>query len=313
MNMKAAIPLYLSYKESLGEKIRGVRYFLLRFERYINPISELDEIKETDCQNFLNSTGRKNDYHTRYWEDQFCKLERFFIWAFSRNYIHSIPLPKIRPTVTHDFTPYIYTPDELNKIFATALCYRKRYNIEYPYVIQTMLKLTYCLGLRSGETTRLLVEDIDLKNDTIHINETKFYKSRLVTANSQVMKMLKSYLEWRKNLVRENHFVDNHLFLDKRGNGVPQHELQQAFRLICSKVNIVRNDGKNVRLHDLRHSFATHRLIQWYEEGADVQTLLPILSTYLGHSHLADTSVYLSMTHELLQKANIRFKTYVES
>ena len=116
MNMKEAIPLYLSYKESLGEKIRSVRYFLLRFERYINPIAGLDEIKETDCQNFLNSTGRKNDYHTRYWEYQFCKHERFFLWAFSRNYIHSIPLPKIRPTITHDFTPYIYSPDELNKI-----------------------------------------------------------------------------------------------------------------------------------------------------------------------------------------------------
>ena len=63
-----------------------------------------------------------------------------------------------------------------------------------------------------------------------------------------------------------------------------------------------------MRLHDLRHSFATHRLVQWYKEGADVQTLLPVLSTYLGHSHLEDT-----MTHELLDKANICFKTYVES
>ena len=77
MNIKEAITLYLSYKESLGEKIRGVRYFLLRFERYINPIVDLDEIKETDCQNFLNSTGRKSNSYTRYWDDQFCKLERF--------------------------------------------------------------------------------------------------------------------------------------------------------------------------------------------------------------------------------------------
>lgn len=257
--------------------------------------------------------GRKNNNYTRYWDYQFCKLERFFVWAFSRKFIHSIPLPKIRPTIRHDFTPYIYSTDELNKIFATALCYRQRYNIEYPYVIQTMLKLTYCLGLRSGETTRLLVEDIDLNNDLLYINETKFHKSRLVTANAPVMKMLKLYLDWRKSIVKENHFVNNHLFLDKRGNGVPQHELQQAFRLICTKANIVRKDGKNVRLHDLRHSFATHRLVKWYKEGADVQTLLPVLSTYLGHSHLEDTSIYLSMTHELLDKANIRFKTYVES
>ena len=68
-----------------------------------------------------------------------------------------------------------------------------------------------------------------------------------------------------------------------------------------------------ITFHDLRHSFATHRLVQWYKEGADVQTLLPVLSTYLGHSHLEDTSIYLSMTHELLDKANICFKTYVES
>lgn len=109
MNIKEAIHLYLSYKESLGEKIRDVRYFLLRFERYINPIVELDEIKETDCQNFLNCKGRKNNNYTRYWDYQFCKLERFFVWAFSRKFMHSIPLPKIRPTIRHDFTPYIYS------------------------------------------------------------------------------------------------------------------------------------------------------------------------------------------------------------
>jgi hypothetical protein len=35
-------------------------------------------------------------------------------------------------------------------------------------------------------------------------------------------------------------------------------------------------------LHDLRATFAVHRLIAWYRDGADVQRLLPLLSTYLG-------------------------------
>ena len=74
------------------------------------------------------------------------------------------------------------------------------------------------------------------------------------------MKMLKLYLDWRKSIVKENHFVNNHLFLDKRGNGVPQHELQQAFRLICTKANIVRKDGKNVRLHCSRHTIYSYSL-----------------------------------------------------
>ena len=100
----------------------------------------------------------------------------------------------------------------------------------------------------------------------LYINETKFHKSRLVTANAPVMKMLKLYLDWRKSIVKENHFVDNHLFLDKRGNGVPQHELQQAFRLICTKANIVRKDGKNVRLHCARNTFVIAPNLSYHSE-----------------------------------------------
>ena len=66
------------------------------------------------------------------------------------------------------------------------------------------------------------------------------------------------------------------------------------------------------RLHDLRHSFATHRLTSWYQ-GADVQRLLPVLATYLGHVNLAGTQVYLSMTPELLREAALRFERYAET
>jgi len=59
-----------------------------------------------------------------------------------------------------------------------------------------------------------------------------------------------------------------------------------------------------------RHSFAVHRLTSWYQEGKDVQRLLPQLSTYLGHRYLAATSVYLTMTPELLTLAAQRFEHY---
>jgi site-specific recombinase XerD len=61
----------------------------------------------------------------------------------------------------------------------------------------------------------------------------------------------------------------------------------------------------------LRHAFAVRRLTSWYRAGADVQRLLPKLSVYLGHAHLAATQVYLSMTPELLAEANARFESYV--
>jgi integrase/recombinase XerD len=56
-----------------------------------------------------------------------------------------------------------------------------------------------------------------------------------------------------------------------------------------------------------------NRLIAWYREGADVQRLLPQLSTYLGHRRIASTQRYLTMIPDLLEQASLRFETYTRS
>lgn len=68
--------------------------------------------------------------------------------------------------------------------------------------------------------------------------------------------------------------------------------------------------NRHARLHDLRHSFAVNRLVAWYREGADVQRLVPHLSTYLGHRRMVSTQRYLTMIPELLEQANRRFEHY---
>ncbi len=84
---------------------------------------------------------------------------------------------------------------------------------------------------------------------------------------------------------------------------------------IRQKAEVLRYDGARYqpRLHDLRHTFAVHRLVAWYKQGADVQRLLPMLATYLGHVHITGTQKYLTMTSELLQEANARFENYALS
>jgi integrase len=75
----------------------------------------------------------------------------------------------------------------------------------------------------------------------------------------------------------------------------------------------VRREGgarRQPRLHDLRHTAAVHRLIAWYDSGADVQALLPKLATYLGHVDLTATQRYLTLTPELLRQASRRFEHY---
>ena len=72
------------------------------------------------------------------------------MWAMARKYMTASPLPKDKPVKHEDFVPHIYSNEELQRIFETASTYRTRFNIEYPEVIQTMLKLTYCQAAFQG-------------------------------------------------------------------------------------------------------------------------------------------------------------------
>jgi integrase len=107
--------------------------------------------------------------------------------------------------------------------------------------------------------------------------------------------------------------MESAFFANRDGTQVRKHNVDHAFKRLLEITGIGRkDDGRRAPcLHALRHTAAVHRLTSWYREGADVQRLLPALSTYLGHAHMDGTSVYLSMTPELLHEASVRFDRYV--
>jgi integrase len=102
--------------------------------------------------------------------------------------------------------------------------------------------------------------------------------------------------------------------VDGQGRPLKDGTVRRAFARVRRSARIIRTDGARYqpRLHDLRHAFAGHRLTAWYRAGADVQRLLPQLSTYLGHLSVASTQVYLTMTPELLREACLRFERYAD-
>ena len=109
-----------------------------------------------------------------------------------------------------------------------------------------------------------------------------------------------------------NNDYEDHLFLNNNNLPLSIHTMRNIFQRIRKKAGLVGYEGSSYlpRLHDLRHTFAVHHLIKWYQEKKDIQKLLPILSTYMGHSQLAHTTVYLSMTADLLREAGARFEQY---
>ena len=68
----------------------------------------------------------------------------------------------------------------------------------------------------------------------------------------------------------------------------------------------LRTPASRPRIHDLRHSFAVHTLIEWHRSAIETESRMAVLSTYLGHVNPAGTYWYLSAAPELMELAAAR-------
>jgi site-specific recombinase XerD len=311
MKLQEIIPQYISYRQSLGEKFNTNARELRCFLNYMGGEKDIYDLDLEICTDFLYAPSGKV---TANWFCKYSALKGLFEWAIARRYTNNIPLPTDKPKRPENILPYIYSNKELKLLFDAALVFQKNRSRIYPQCIRMVLMLTYMLGLRLHEVVSLKIKDVDCDHSLVQINESKFYKSRIVPFNGKVKHLLIEFMDWRKRN-RQPDDSEINLFLDKKNVPVNIDTVRGCFNRIRTKVGISREDDAvyQPRIHDLRHTFAVNRLTSWYREGKDVQKLLPLLSTYLGHKHLAHTSVYLTMTENLLEEANKRFETYINN
>ena len=299
---------YVAYKRALGLKTNGVSSCLLAFCNFVGREKSASEITEDLCISFLKG---KSGCSSGTWRSKHSVLRKFFEWLQARGLVQQIPLPTYKPKAASPFVPHIYSDAELRSMFDAALNYQTVRSANYPQCVRMAIMLCYLLGLRISEALKLTVEDIDFKGRALRIMDSKFSKSRVVTFNQQVGALLEDFMKWRKATFG---------LLAKKSPLLPQRNLapmraanvEIAFRKIrrLAGVAATNGNGRQPRIHDLRHSFAVHRLLAWYRSGKDVQRLLPLLSTYLGHKGLQETSVYLTMIPELLSEASVRFEAF---
>lgn len=238
-------------------------------------------------------------------------LRGFFRYAVSRGYLSASPLPTTVPKLPERYKPYIYSREELRRLFdRTAAAQTRRFQME-SQTFRTLLLLLYGAGLRVSEALSLNLKDVDLQEAVLVIRDTKFFKTRLVPLGSELNDAMKEYAKRRKKS-GPSQSGDTPFFVTRLGARVPLYLLQRAFRRLRTQAGVRREDGARYqpRLHDLRHAAAVHRLTAWYREGKNVQRLLPLLSTYLGHVDIVSTQIYLTVTPELLHEASKRFAKY---
>jgi integrase/recombinase XerD len=310
MKLTQLIAQYVAFRKSLGQDFESDRRRLATFCRFVGESAEIDSVKPPQVAAFL--TGREPI--TGYWHLKYRTLRGFFSYAVTRGYLSTSPLPTTVPKPPARFVPHIYSREELRRLFDGTASYQKHKTriVMEPHTFRAMLLLLYGAGLRVSEALSLNLADVDLQEAVIVIRDTKFYKTRLVPLGSDLNDVMTEYAKQRK---RDGHSQSDNapFFVTKLGARISSRLLRHAFQRLRTHSGVRRKDDPQhqPRLHDLRHAAAVHRLTAWYREGKNVQRLLPLLSTYLGHVDIASTQLYLTMTPELLLEASKRFAQYV--
>ena len=309
MTLLEATEQYIAWQQARGAHFRAGANILHRYCRSVGAEVDCDAVSTEQACAFLAGTGPL----TRYRANKRGVLAGFYRYAISRGFATQSPLPADEPKEPRSAPAYIYSRDELRRLFTAVNGCRKRApQLDAP-TFRALLLLLYGAGLRHGEARRLTCADVDLPGALLTVRETKFYKSRLVPLGSQLARALTEYVALRATEAVP-HAGDAPFLANRDGTSLAPTTVYKAFAALRRAAGVQRPDGaRQPRLHDLRHSFAVHRLTSWYREGKDVQRLLPLLSTYLGHVNVAGTAVYLSMTPELLHEASLRFEHYAES
>ena len=302
MNLQRLIEQYIEFRQSLGTPFVTNAIALRAFGRVMGEEASIADVQPQHVDAFLGEIRPV----TSTWHGKCSRLRTFFQYAVSRGYIAIAPLPTVIPKQPAPFVPYIYTREELRRLLRVIDADRRNTCLA-PATIRTLILVLYGAGLRLREATNLTRADVDLNQLVLTIRRAKLDKTRLVPVGPQLGQALTKYATDAQVRSDEAPF-----FITRMGTAVKPDTLQHNFRILCDRAGIRRTDGdEQPRLHDLRHAFAVHRLTSWYRQGANVQRLLHLLSVYLGHVHIKDTQVYLSMTPELLQEANRRFENYV--
>jgi integrase/recombinase XerD len=191
--------------------------------------------------------------------------------------------------------PYIFSTDTIQRLLQAASELGKR-NTFRGYTYNTFFALLACTGLRVSEAIHLCFQDITA--DGLVIRCSKFRKSRLIPLHETTHAGLERYLLQRRAYTP----LDDHVFVSLRRRPLLLHDAETAFHDIVEKIGLPRGPGlPRPTIHSLRHTFAV-RALETCPDGRDrITKHMLALSTYLGHSKVANTYWYLETTPELMR------------
>jgi integrase/recombinase XerD len=307
--LETQLAAYLNLRDALGFQKRAETILLPEFIAYVNAQENPGPIRaqlalEWACQ---ASAHRGPSGAAR----RLSMARGFLSYLQASAPDTEVPDSGLLPTARRP-KPYLFTPLQLTALLEAAQASRSCRSLR-PHTLATLLGLLASTGLRVGEALRLQIDQVklELHPPQMHILETKFYKSRIVPLHPSTAEHLRHYREQRAR----GHYdgLSDAFFVSEKGQPLKYPALYNWFARLCQRLAIEPTDGgRGPCLMSFRHTFAVTCLQRWYQQGRDVQALLPHLSVYLGHVNPQESYWYLTSAPELLSAAARRFETYAQ-
>lgn len=227
--------------------------------------TELDNEQVLDYLHFVKSNGSPSATFfkfTVYGMRYACKLRGLAYQQFS--------LPSIERT---NKLPVVLNADEVKALIKSCDLLKHK----------LLISLCYGCGLRCAEVRNLLLSDVDTVRGMVHVRQGKGKKDRMLPLGTMLARGISTYIGAEK--------PRRYLFEGQDGSIYSQRGAQWAITQAVKKAGII----KEVSLHTLRHTYATHLL----EQGVNILTI----KTLLGHAHIDTTMIYLHLARPSVNMA----------
>ncbi len=284
-----SIDAYIALRRAVGFQLKTEEHLLHDFARWASERGEthVRTCTATDWAAAGSSTWQR--------ERRLRAVAGFARHARAEDLRHEVPpifvfgRRHVRPR------PHIYSPAEIGRLLDAASRLPATWPLR-PQVFTTLFGLLASTGLRVSEALALRFGDVT--SDGLVIRKTKFNKNRLVPLHETAASALGLYLDLR----RRASTVSDYVLVSPKGDRLPLSTVHHCFYRLTRETGLRSGPGApGPRIHDLRHTFAVRALEACPQDGSPVGWRVRALSTYLGHSNLADTCWYLRATPDLLR------------
>jgi len=301
-----------SFKEwlqALGYSWQGVYYMPIQVRGLLNYLERQNKTHLTDITNevitryyYEELKQRKNYMHdagtlgNKHLNKNLQALRKFTEYLRQTGKLQ-IPLLNIKQEEIIDNKPTVLTEAEIQELFKATETIPDKMKHARPREFYEMLNLRdkamlsifYGCGLRRNEGYHLDVADVHIESSVVHVRKGKGYKERFVPISKKGMENITTYLyDARPLMIRDN--KEEAFFLNNIGKRLGGQMLMLCLQNLARRTNNSELQQKEIGLHTLRHSIATHLLAN----GMNLEKI----KDFLGHSSLESTQIYTHLINE---------------